>query len=197
MKKLIIAFTIFILGSFQILRPAQALSQYIFAPIQLGLKTSALSIKDSFDFFSNLKNLRNDNIKLIQENNDLKAAVVELKKNQEENTLLKNQLNLKNKDSFDKEFVLANVLGNPADLTGGSIIIDKGTRHGIKTGANVIEGNYLIGIVKEVSTERSLVGLITSADVSATVTNIDAAQKSQILINNQNFPMRPEEQPIS
>lgn len=185
MKKLGISFAIFILGIFGVLTPFQDLFQTILTPVQFGLRSSAGNIRGGIDFFAHLKNVRNTNITLLQENNDLKAAILELKKTQEENILLKEQLKLKNKDTFDKELVLANVLGNPADLTGGSIIIDKGSRQGIKIGANIIEGNYLVGIVKEVSTERSLVRLITSSDVSATVIDIDSSQKTEGLAIGQ------------
>ena len=185
MKKLFIALIIFIFGTFGVLNPVRDAFQFIFAPIQFGLKNVALGLKGSIDFFYNLKRLRDENIALLQENNDLTSVILELKKAEEDNELLKDQLNLKNKESFDKEFVMASVMGNPNDLTGGTIIIDKGLRHGIKIGANVIEGNYLVGIVKEVYTERSLVSLITSPSVSATVRDIDVAQKTEGLVTGK------------
>jgi rod shape-determining protein MreC len=93
--------------------------------------------------------------------------------------LLREQLELKNQDIVDRELVLASVMGNPQDLTGTSLVLDKGARQGIKEGNNVILGNYLIGIVREVTRERSVFDLTISPDVSATVINVEPNSQAE------------------
>lgn len=138
-----------------------------------GLDAIAVDLKDFSRLFYNLNNIRNENLNLLRENEDLRGIIVELKNAEEENVILREQLSLSEQFEFEKELLLADVLGNPNDLSGSSVILDKGSRHGVAVGDNVIRGSFLIGVVSEISSERSLVKLITSPEVSATVYNID------------------------
>ncbi|HSX39207.1 MAG TPA: rod shape-determining protein MreC [Candidatus Saccharimonadales bacterium] len=185
MKKLFVAFVILALGFLGVFNPFRTVVQYIFTPVEFGLKNTASSIKDTGNFFIALKGLRDQNISLIKENQNLKSIILSLKQADDENKILRTQLNLKNRNTFDKKLLLANVMGNAKDLTGGSVIIDKGTRQGVKAGSNVILANYLVGIVKDTQSERSLVSLITSPDISATVRDIDVAQHTEGLAVGQ------------
>lgn len=105
--------------------------------------------------------------------------IVDLKKAEEENELLRDQLELKNEEFFDKDLLLALVMGNPRDLTGTSLILDKGSRQGVQVGDNVIVGNALVGIVEEVTEERSVIDLIVSPEVAMTVVNIESASAAE------------------
>lgn len=179
MKYLIITFIILIFGLLDFLNPLRHVFQQFSSPVQFGLRKSAISLKDSLQLFYNFNRIREDNLDLIKENRDLKGIIANLKNLEEENSLLKNQLDLKNEGLVDKELVLASVMGNSQDLTGTSMMLDKGYRQGIKVGNNVILGNYLVGVITEVTSERSIFNLITSPDVSVTVLNVEPSSQAE------------------
>jgi rod shape-determining protein MreC len=175
----IVSVFVLILGLLDFLNPLRAAFQKFTTPVQYGLRSGAMGLKDSYQLFSNVNNIRQENLSLMKENQELKGEIVDLKKADEENKLLRYQLELKNKDYFDEELLLALVMGNPEDTTGTSLMIDKGTRQGVEVGDNVVVGNFLVGIVSRVSEERSVVDLIISPEVSMTVINVEGANKAE------------------
>lgn len=179
MKYLIITFVVLIFGLLEFLNPVRQVFQQFSSPVQFGLRKSAISLKDSLKLFHNFNEIRKNNLDLLKENRDLKGIIANLKNLEEENDILKDQLDLKKEGLVDKELVLASVMGNPEDLTSTSLMLDKGTRQGIKVGNNVILGNYLIGIVTQVTSERSIINLTTSPDVSLTVEDVEANSKAE------------------
>lgn len=170
-----IAIFILILGLTNLLNPVRSVYQKFTSPIQYGLRISAISMKEATQLFHNLNNIRRENIDLIKENHELQGIIVELKRAEEENVLLRNQLELKNDNLVDKELLLAKVLGNLEDTTGTTFILDKGFKQGIELNDNVIVGNHLIGLITEVTNDRSVVRMITSPDTSITVKDIDSS----------------------
>jgi rod shape-determining protein MreC len=161
------------------LAPIRDFAQFIFTPVQFGISGVAMDLKQSTGFIFKLSSIHKENLLLIDENAALKSTIVNLKIADEENQLLKHQLDIKNKNSFDKKLVLANVMGNSTDLSGASVILDKGSKYGIKKGDNVIRGSYIVGIVNEVTSERSVVDLIISPSISMAVSDIDTKNKTE------------------
>lgn len=178
MKYFLISFLILVLGFFGFLNPLKDAFQLVFTPVELGLSDMGKGIKKSFEFYGDLRSIRDENIKLLSQIENLKAIILDIKVSADENKILKDQLELKNKDSFDKTLVMANVLGNKDDISGTTVILDKGTRHGAKVGSNVIRGRFLVGLVSQVTSEKSVVNLITSPKLLAAVYDIDSPQKS-------------------
>lgn len=185
MKYIILSLIILVLGVAKILNPVRDATQIISSPIQLGLRELAIDFKSGFTFFTNLKQIRTDNLALLEEIERLNSKLVELKQAERDNLLLKEQLRLKNENIFDKELVLADVLGNLSDQTGGTVVLNKGTKHNVKVGDNVIKGNHLVGIIKEVSYGRSVVNLITSPEISITVFDVDVIGRTEGLAIGQ------------
>ena len=161
------------------LDPVRSGFQQFSSPVQFGLRRGAINFKDSLKLFYNINNIRRDNLDLLKENQELRGIIVNLKNMEEENRLLKEQLELKNQDIVDKELVLAAVMGNPEDLTGTSMMLDKGARQGIREGNNIILGNYLIGIVREVTRERSVIDLTISPEVTMTVKDVETNSQAE------------------
>lgn len=174
MKVLILSVIFLILGLLDILNPLRNVVHSVSAPIQFGLRRSAISIKDTMQLFHNVDEIRRENLELRQDIYELQTVVINLKRFQEENEILRYQLELKNKDTFDKELLMASVMGNSGDLTGASIILDKGSRHGVKINDNVVLGNFLVGKVTKLNVERCVVTMITSPNLSISVKNLDS-----------------------
>ncbi|HLB51428.1 MAG TPA: rod shape-determining protein MreC [Patescibacteria group bacterium] len=184
MKFVLVSFFVLILGFIKVLEPLRGPVQYLFTPMQLGLSEMALEIRDSAIFYLNINDLRGQNIHLMEEVEDLKSVILELKEIQEENTVLKEQLSIGESSGLgsstrDKNIQMANVLGNPTDLSETSVILDKGRRQGVSERDNVVVGRFLVGIIEEVFEERSLVKLLTSPDVSIAVMDVDSANKTE------------------
>ena len=85
-----------IFGLLDLFDPFRAVFQRFTTPVQYGLRRSALSIKDSYQLFHDLNDIRKENLSLLKENQELRGIVVDLKKAEEENKLLRDQLELKN-----------------------------------------------------------------------------------------------------
>jgi rod shape-determining protein MreC len=129
-----------------------------FRPV-LSVSSTALS------FVKNLKadirinkTLRQENIFLNQQIKRLERKIVELKEYELENKRLKLLLNLKDKIEYDT--IPAQVIGR--DLSGWSqlIIIDKGTRDGLKENMPVVSGQGVVGKIIEVGLLSSKVQLL-------------------------------------
>ena len=182
MKYLIASFIIFIVGYLGLLNGPALVLQRSVTPIQLGLVDSYNYVDSTLTFFKDMKHVYNQNQDLHKEIFDLANQVIELKVAQEENLLLRDQLNVSNKEIIDRDLILANVIGNSDDLTGSTFILDKGSRHGVTLGDNLIRGNQLIGIINKVSTERSIAKKITSSEIKVTAYNIDSDSRHEGLV---------------
>lgn len=147
--------------------------QYIFNPVQYGFQEIARGIKDWFVFYSNLKMVREENLELLAQVSDLTAEVASLKDAAEENDLLREQLGVEIETESGRGLVIAQTLGNKQDKTNTSLILDKGSLHGISEGDLVIQGQFLIGIVRQVTSQRSVVELITSPALSIGVLDFE------------------------
>lgn len=166
-------------------KPLYSYLDYLFSPLQFGLNTTANNIRDFTSFYSNLNEVRRDNIRLIEDNLILESRVGELKRLEEENTLLREQLKVQSNFIKDKKELLVNIMGNPTDVTSATVIIDKGARNGISVGDNVIVGNFLIGRVTQVFDIKSVVQLITSPDLNITVYNLDSPEKTEGIVTGR------------
>ena len=185
MKYFVLASLILIIGFTGVLNPVRDLFQSIFSPVQYGLKMTARDIKRSGDFFISVDKIRRENLELLGKVESLSSQIVELKSIKEENALLRFQLDLQTSQSFEKDYVLAKVLGNPRDTTGATIVLDRGTKHGVAPGDNVIVGNNLVGVVRQVTNGWSVVALISAPDMSVTVYDIDAPARTEGLAVGQ------------
>jgi rod shape-determining protein MreC len=156
---------------------------FVLTPFQISLRNMAIEAKDSLKFFTNVNSLRKENIALLDENTRLKSTIVELLHVKEENSVLREQLSVPS--PVDKKLIIGNVLGNSNDLTGSTFILDLGLRDGVKIGDNVVWAGYLLGIVKEVEDDRSIVNLTTSSEVSIAVRDIDVPGKTEGVAQGQ------------
>lgn len=177
MKWLIASLLIFIFGIFNIFAPIRGTIQYVFAPVQYGLQQAAFEINNGIDFFTKLTQIRSENISLLDENELFRAKLLELRALEEENNLLREQLNLKNFDSDTSQLILAKTLGSTAGQVGTTMVLDKGKVHGVVEEDMVVIGNYLVGKVVNTTNNRSEVELITSPTLVISV--IDSNTKTE------------------
>jgi rod shape-determining protein MreC len=128
-----------------------------------------------FEFLGSIGDLKNENEKLIGDNQNLLAENNRLKDAEKENQSLRQQLKLAPRNDFDLEasFVTAQ---DPQGL-GSYFFIDKGENFGIQIGmAAIVSNGILIGQVTEAYSNSAKVTLITdpSSAVNAQVQESNA-----------------------
>lgn len=128
--------------------------------------------------FLNIKNLKELNIKLTAENLELYSQLVKLSLLEEENVLLREKLNLANKNYWNTE--LANIIGRDFD-NNRSFLIDKGENDGIAIGMPVVIGGEIaVGKISETSGNTSKVR--TVIDIQSKIAAITSDSKVSGLI---------------
>lgn len=123
-------------------------------------------LKKPFDDFLFYKS---ENEALRKENADLTRQLFELKKFENERSELYDLLNFKEKNFG--EFIAARIILKTSDVIGNKIIIDKGSRQGVKLNSIVINPNGLIGYVSDLSREFSVVHTIKNNNMRISVVN--------------------------
>ncbi len=120
--------------------------------------------------FLGVKMLKELNIKLATENLELYGKLSKLPQIEKENALLKEKLNLADKNAWDTS--LARVIGRDFE-NNRSFVIDKGTDDGIAVGMPVIlKGEVVIGKISDVNYNNSKVKTII--DVSSKIAAVDS-----------------------
>lgn len=173
MRWLLASLAIFILGIFNIFAPIRGGLQFVLNPVQFGLQEMAVGLRDGVGFYFNLRSIHSENLKLLEEREDLLSEVQRLKYLEEENQLLKDQLGVLVTEDLSKGLILANTLGNFNDHTGTSIVLDRGSLHGINEGDVVVKGQHLVGVVRSVTQQRADVELITSPTLTISVVDFE------------------------
>ncbi len=137
-------------------------------PIQISLYEVSLRLRDGGYFCVKLTKIRDENLRLIEENYDLNSKLTKLKEIENENTLLKDQLSIY-KPTKSQKLVMANIIGLPESNENSEVLINKGSKDGIKASDTAIFKGYLVGSVVDVFDNRSVVVFITSPKLSVAV----------------------------
>lgn len=185
MKYILIALVILFFGSFDIFDPVKNIYQKAVSPVQFGLSKGAKRLVDTSEFYKNIKIVHDQNLYLETRVLKLESELVELEKLKQENIAIKSQLENKQTLNITDKVLLAYTMGNNQDLTGSTIYVNKGSFDGVKKGNNIIIDNIVVGVVKETSSSKSLVELITSSNLSTTVYDLSSSQKTEGLAVGQ------------
>ncbi len=110
---------------------------------------------------------------LAKENESLKITVAQYTRDkatynfiQAENDQLKKQLEFTKaqKEKYDYEYHIAQVVSLTTEPSNSSLVIDLGSKDGVKTNMSVISVEGLVGVISEVSNFTSTVKLMTMMD---------------------------------
>ncbi|ULO08679.1 rod shape-determining protein MreC [Paenibacillus sp. 19GGS1-52] len=110
---------------------------------------------------------------LAKENESLKITVAQYTRDkatynfiQAENEQLKKQLEFTKaqKEKYDYEYHIAQVVSLTTEPSNSSLVIDLGSKDGVKTNMSVISVEGLVGVISEVSNFTSTVKLMTMMD---------------------------------
>jgi len=136
---------------------------FISSPIQKTLWRAGDKVSDFFEVIGEIRNLKRENEELKLKNQELASQIAQLAELKKENEVLRDALGI----GLEKEFklVLAEVVSK--DISQDSILINKGSKDGIRKNLPVIEKQKnLIGKIGEVYEKFSRVILISNKESS-------------------------------
>ncbi|MBP7927985.1 rod shape-determining protein MreC, partial [Patescibacteria group bacterium] len=187
MKYLAISVFLLILSTLHVTFPVTLLFNKAFGPAQKNATYYGESVKDFFLFFSQMRNVAKDYEDLYLEYQSLQTENVKLKYLKDENAQLRQQLKVVNSEDIlkNKKFVFTYAFANPNDKSGNTMLMNAGTVSGVHKGDVVIKDTNLIGIVKNATSGRSILELITSPTLKIPVYNFSSIQKTEGFVSGK------------
>jgi rod shape-determining protein MreC len=149
-----------------------------------ALKRSAGEIWDSY---VDLRFVRQENVRLQEEVEALKARLGAVEEAHRENQRLKNLLGLREREPF--QVVAAGIVGRDATNWFHTLLIDRGSRHGVERHTAVIAPAGLVGQVVEASSSSARVQLITDP-VSSVGVLLQGSRVTGLLVGGQSGRLR-------
>ena len=167
------------------------LSNINFKPIQLikiGINEiiyrSTYIVSKPENYFQELKFKIKNHINLLENLEDIKSELENLKQDKITNNFLKSEneklRNLIN-ENINSEEILAKVLIDRESPFLKSIILNKGTKDNVKMGMAIIDGVYLVGQIIEVNYTNSRALLLS--DLNSKIPSVLAPQNIQAVVS--------------
>lgn len=141
----------------------------ILNPIQRGLYKINSKIKGTVNFVFNFGSVKKENKMLLEENNKLKAKLIEYDNFKSQNERLRKMLNYKEKNDYD--YIGCDITGVVGNSYLEGYIINKGSDSGIKKRMVAITHEGLVGQVTSVGTNWAIVQTIGNENVSIAAFN--------------------------
>ncbi|HPK53076.1 MAG TPA: rod shape-determining protein MreC [Smithellaceae bacterium] len=137
------------------------------SPVQNILDTAVKSVSDAWSRYLFLVGIAEENARLRGKIDDLQKQLILYQESYLEAQRLRQLLDLENERHFN--FAAARVIGRAQGVLSKTILINKGTSHGLKTGLPVLAGPGLVGRIVDVSWHSAKVLLLSDEN-----SNIDA-----------------------
>lgn len=142
------------------LRPVQFALGTLARPFQEMTAYVAFRLREAGTFFRDIGQLKEENARLLTENRRLRGDQARLTELEEENRELREALRLLPREEF--ALTGADVIGRDSDGGGQWLLVNRGTRHGVRPGQAVLaEGRTLLGRVESSALLSSRVMLLT------------------------------------
>ncbi len=155
------------------------ISSILSYPFDAVYEVTTNTFKNIGKYFSNAKVMANENETLKSENNDLKLKILETQKVLDENSSLKEMLEIKK--SFQHfNIKLADIIFREHDNWTQTFKINVGSNDGIKLNQAVVHSNGLVGYVSNVEENASTVVTILDPMASVSV-NISTINEPAVL----------------
>ena len=142
------------------LSPVERMLREVVAPAQAGITAVSKSISNFLAYFSDNKSLREQNEEMRKKIAAQEAEIHRLKEHQMENERLKMFLNYKEEKANNYQLELAQVIGRDPSNWYETIVINKGTNHGIRLNMPVVTHQGLVGRIINVTANTAEVLLI-------------------------------------
>lgn len=146
-----------------------------------------------WDNYVDLRSVRQENVRLREETQELETRLRELEETRRENQRLKTLLDLREKQPF--KVTPAVVVGKDATNWFHSVLIDRGSRHGVARHMVVIASGGLVGQAIDVAPSSARVQLITDP-VSSVGVLLQDSRATGLLVGAQSGRLRIRYLPI-
>ncbi|MBN1469762.1 MAG: rod shape-determining protein MreC [Fusobacteriaceae bacterium] len=133
----------------------------LFIPIKSLVYKGTGKTKNAIKNIRDIERILKENERLKKENFKLKIDKKYVEDLKVENQRLKTILDLK--QTAEREFIVANVSFKDALSVYNEFVIDKGSEDGIRVGLAVVKDEILVGRIKEVTKNNSIVELISKS----------------------------------
>jgi rod shape-determining protein MreC len=149
------------------------------APFQKFFYSMSVGFDNAKEFIASIGQLKNENEQLRKDNQALLAENVMLGDMKNENTTLREQLDLLPRDKYD--LIPAFLISQDPNGTGNWLEIDKGSSDGIAVGMPVIVSKGIfVGRIQEVSEKSSKIILLTNPKSMVNVMTIENSAKGVV-----------------
>lgn len=158
----------------------------IIIPIQNGLTILKNKVENNSDFFVELDEIKNENKKLQEENEQLKQKINEMEIIKAENNNYKNYLNLSEQYN-NYELIPTYIINEDVFNYNYNIIINVGTKDGVEKDMVVVNEDGVVGHVISVTETTAKVKTLvdTSCFISASINDINNSIVCNGLLNNK------------
>lgn len=163
------------------LEPLKNKFSYFFYYPEIAVSKITFLINDSWKMILELRELHNDKIFLVDENNMLRKRIIDLGEIDNENKILRNILNL----PLIKEYSIldASIIGKDPYNFMDFLLIDRGSEMGVRKDMVVVDqSGFYIGKIIDVAAKTSGVLLVT--DSRSAISAIDQKTRVQGLVKN-------------
>jgi len=164
---ILFGFLLFFILKASVFKPIFGFAQNLTLPLQIGFYRGTQGLRSTVETFSEIGSLRNTNSRLKEENVLLLAQNTVLKKLEEENKSLREQIKTQRKGLPIK--ATAGPIGFSGLGSESILLIDRGKDSGIEKGDFVVVKNILIGKIVEVNSRVSSVQLLTDPNTKIPV----------------------------
>lgn len=154
----------------------------VLAPILGVMARPAATVAELVENVRELASLRAENAKLRAENARLMHWQTVARRVDHENTVLRNQLNFL--PHPDASFVTARVVADTGGAFAHSLLINAGSRDGIRRGQAVLSGEVLVGRVAEVGLRSARILLLT--DINARIPVMVESSRAKAILAGDN-----------
>lgn len=136
----------------------------LFAPMQSAASWVASSIDDLSVSIWEMRSYKEENERLVNEINNLKRENRSVEEYKAENDRLKALLDLKSVQMSEYSTIASRIISYEPNNWNETIVIDKGTVHGVREGSVVVTSGGVVGQVTETGTTWSRVSAIINLD---------------------------------
>ena len=137
-------------------------------PIQSLLYKATNQVKETLDFFLNFSEVKSENKKLTEENEELKNKLTEYSDLEEENERFREMLNFaKERDNYN--YIGCDIIGYSGGNFNDGYIVNKGSNDNIAKGMVVVTNKGLVGQVTSVGTNWSIIQTLANENIAVSV----------------------------
>ena len=164
------------LNPYNLFSPFRGFVDAIMLPFQKVAYTFSTGVENTGEFLGSIGQLKNENEKLLQKNQELSADNAMLSDMQNENTNLRDQIGLLPRDKYN--LIAASVVSQDPHGMGNWLEIDRGSDDGISVGMPVIVSkSVLIGRVQEVHANSAQIMLLTNSKSTINIMTLQNSTK--------------------